>query len=62
MCKIVSSESGEKYAQIKHAKTVQNCSKHMWVDFDVRGLQGMDFFSEGIIIMHYFSEFKMKMV
>ncbi len=34
--KFVSSESGEKYAQIKHrlqAKTVLN----MWLDFDVRG-------------------------
>ncbi len=34
----------------------------MWVDFDVRGQQEMDFFTGGTIIMDsYFGEFKMKM-
>ncbi len=44
----VSSESGEKYEQIKQClqvKTVQNSSKKMSMCFDVRGQQGMDFFS-----------------
>ncbi len=52
--KVVLSESGEKYAQIKHSlqvKTVQNCSKQMcwWILFvlDVRGQQGMDFVTGG---------------
>ncbi len=44
--KVISSESREKYAQIKQYKIVlfalQNCSKRMLVDFDVRGQQGMD--------------------
>ncbi len=44
---VISSESGEKYAQIKHclqAKTVQICSS-MLVGFDVRGHKRMDFFT-----------------
>ncbi len=44
--KVVSSESGEKYAQIKHhlqSKTVLN-TYSMLVDLDVRGQQRMRFF------------------
>ncbi len=45
---VISYESGEKYAQIKHSfqvKTVQSSSKQMLVGFDVRGEHGMDFFT-----------------
>ncbi len=48
--KVVLSESGEKYAQIKHhlqAKT------NMSVDFDMRGQQEMDLFTGGSVIMDY---------
>ncbi len=34
-------------------KTVQNGSKQTSVDFDVKGQQGMDFFTGGNIIMDY---------
>ncbi len=50
--KVILSESGEKYAQIKHhlgAQSVQNCST--LVDFDVMKQQGMDFFTVGSVIM-----------
>ncbi len=33
-------------------KTVQK-SCHMWVNFDVRGQQGMDFITGGSVIMDY---------
>ncbi len=51
----ISSESGEKYAQIKHGlqtKIVQNISKQvcMLVDFDVRGQQGMGFLLEEALL------------
>ncbi len=36
---------------LSQVKTVQNTSKQMLVDFDVRGQQGMDFFTGGRIIM-----------
>ncbi len=40
--KVVSSDSGEKYAQIKHRLQAKT---KMSVDFDVKGQQGMDFFN-----------------
>ncbi len=47
--KCISSESGEKYSQIKHcllAKIIQNTSKQkISLDFDVREQQGMNFFT-----------------
>ncbi len=49
--KIIVSESGEKYAQIKQrlqVKTVQDSIKQ--VDFDVRGQQGKYFFTGGSIM------------
>ncbi len=49
--KFIPSESGEKYAQIKF--TSQNSSKQLWVDFDVRGQQGMDCFTGESVIMDY---------
>ncbi len=58
--KVVLSESGEKYAQIKHSlqvKTVQNCSKQIcwwiFVCLDVRGQQGMDFVTGGSVLRDY---------
>ncbi len=48
---IISSESGEKYAQIKNSPKLfkQICT----VDFDVKGQQGMDFFIGESVIMDY---------
>ncbi len=33
--------------------TSKNSSKQMWVDFDVKGQQEMDFFTGGSAIMDY---------
>ncbi len=57
--KVVLSELGETFAQIEHclqAKPVQKqFYTNMLVDFDVRGQQGMDFFSlEEFIMDSYF--------
>ncbi len=41
--KVVWSESGEKYVQIKHLYKWKQFKTNMWVDFDVRGQQGMDY-------------------
>ncbi len=54
--KVISSKSGEKYAQIKHwlqVKKVQNTSKHILVDFDVRGQQWIDLITGGSVIVDY---------
>ncbi len=53
MKKVIWSESGEKYAQIKHcleAKAVQNM---LLVDLDVRGQQEMVFFTEESVFMDF---------
>ncbi len=51
---MVSSESGEKYAQIKHCLQVLfTYSKQMWMDFDVRGQQGINIFTGGNIMGSY---------
>ncbi len=55
MTKVVSSESGEKYAQIKHCLQVKSkLSKktNSLVDFGER-TTGIDLFSGGIVIMDY---------
>ncbi len=54
--KVISSKSGEKYAQIKHClqvKKVRNTSKHILVDFDVRGQQWIDLITGGSVIVDY---------
>ncbi len=54
---VVSSESGRKYAQIRHrlqAKTGSNSSKQIFrLILIFKGQQEMDFFTEGSIIMDY---------
>ncbi len=51
---VILSKSGEKYAQIKYIVYTQKQFKTtMWVDFDVRGKQGMDVFTGWSIIMDY---------
>ncbi len=49
--KVVSSESGEKYAQIKDCLQVKTV-KHILLDFEVRRQQMMVFFTGGSV-MHY---------
>ncbi len=54
--KVILSESGEKYAQIKHhlqAKTVQNSSKQICLILIWENNNMMDFFTGRIIIMDY---------
>ncbi len=57
MKKVTSSESGEKYAQIKQylqVNALQNSFNHnMLVNFNVRGQQGMDFFLTGSSDAHF---------
>ncbi len=48
---VVSSESGVKYAQIKHI--LQGSSKLVSVNFDMRGQQRIDFFIVVSVIMDY---------
>ncbi len=54
---LVSSESGAIYVQIKNRLQAKS-DLNMLVDFDVRGLQGIDFFTGGSIIMDYFYFFR----
>ncbi len=51
--KAVLSESLEKHAQIKHRLQAKKSSKHMTVDFDVRGQQEKHFITGGSAIMDY---------
>ncbi len=54
--KVISSKSGENYAQIKHClqvTKVRNTSKHILVNFYVRGQQGIDLITGGSVIMDY---------
>ncbi len=49
--KVISFESGEKYEQIKHHLQEKT---NTWVDFDVTGRQGMDFFTGGSVMDYVF--------
>ncbi len=49
--KKLSSESGVKYAQMKHSLQVKTALNKMLVDFDVRGQQGRNFSTGGSIMI-----------
>jgi len=50
------SESGEKYANIKHRLQTKTVLNKYVVDFEIRGQQEMDFSTEGSVIMDYVPE------
>ncbi len=51
--KVILSESGEKYEQIKQRLQAKTDLNKYVVDYHVRGKQRMDFFTGGSVIMDY---------
>ncbi len=54
--KVILSESGEKYAQIKHCLQAKTALNNYVSGFDVRGQQGMDFTGGSVIMDSYFDQ------